>query len=188
MAAIVLIAINPNRQLAQARNTQRRTDINSIYKSLEQYLIDTGSYPIGTINGVSTPIGTTYVDVCSSTNPGTTCLNLNSLLSPQYIAAIPRDGQATAGISGYQIALNPSNNRISVRASNAEIAQVIVINPFAVSWSPLAASPALWLDANDSATITQSSGNVSQWADKSGNIRNATQGVGGISHKYQLMQ
>ncbi|MGA1047105.1 MAG: type II secretion system protein, partial [Minisyncoccia bacterium] len=36
LAAIVLVAINPNRQIAQARNAQRRSDINTIYKALEQ--------------------------------------------------------------------------------------------------------------------------------------------------------
>ena len=37
---------------------------------------------------------------------------------------------------------------------------------------------ALWLDAADTATITQSSGLVSQWNDKSGNARHATQATG----------
>ncbi|MGA1046934.1 MAG: prepilin-type N-terminal cleavage/methylation domain-containing protein, partial [Minisyncoccia bacterium] len=32
LAAIVLVAINPNRQIAQVRNAQRRSDINTIYK------------------------------------------------------------------------------------------------------------------------------------------------------------
>ena len=72
LAAIVLIAINPNRQLAQARNAQRRSDVSTIYKAIEQYLIETGSYPIGTINGVSTPLNNTYVDICASTSPSTT--------------------------------------------------------------------------------------------------------------------
>jgi len=43
-----------------------------------------------------------------------------------------------------------------------------------VNWDPSLISTALWLDANDSATITQSSSLVSQWNDKSGNIRHAT--------------
>jgi hypothetical protein len=38
--------------------------------------------------------------------------------------------------------------------------------------------PALWLDASDTATITESGGAVSQWDDKSGNGRNVTQGTG----------
>ena len=36
----------------------------------------------------------------------------------------------------------------------------------------------LWLDSSDSSTITETSGSVSQWNDKSGNGNNATQGVG----------
>jgi hypothetical protein len=42
-------------------------------------------------------------------------------------------------------------------------------------WSPAEISTALWLDAADTSTITESSGAVSQWNDKSGNGRNATQ-------------
>jgi hypothetical protein len=45
------------------------------------------------------------------------------------------------------------------------------------SFSPLDLSPALWLDASDTATITASLGSVSQWDDKSGNGRNVTQGT-----------
>jgi hypothetical protein len=44
-----------------------------------------------------------------------------------------------------------------------------------ISFSPLDLSPALWLDANDSSTITTVSGAVSEWRDKSGNNRHATQ-------------
>lgn len=43
------------------------------------------------------------------------------------------------------------------------------------TFSPLALQPFLWLDAADSATITSASGLVSQWSDKSGNTRHATQ-------------
>jgi hypothetical protein len=52
-----------------------------------------------------------------------------------------------------------------------------VLNRFA-TFSPLDLNPELWLDAADTATITESSGSVSQWDDKSGNGRNVTQGTG----------
>jgi hypothetical protein len=39
-------------------------------------------------------------------------------------------------------------------------------------------SPVVWLDAADTSTITESSGSVSQWNDKSGNGYNVTQGTG----------
>lgn len=43
-------------------------------------------------------------------------------------------------------------------------------------WTPAEIPTAVWLDASDPATITEVSGAVSQWDDKSGNARNATQG------------
>jgi len=45
-------------------------------------------------------------------------------------------------------------------------------------WSPADITTALWLDASDESTITASSGRISQWSDKSGNSRNATQATG----------
>lgn len=41
-------------------------------------------------------------------------------------------------------------------------------------WTPKLLTTALWFDASDSSTITQASGAVSQWNDKSGNARNLT--------------
>ena len=50
-----------------------------------------------------------------------------------------------------------------------------VVKPIITTFSPLSTSPGLWLDANDYSTFTFSSGtNISSWADKSGNARNAT--------------
>lgn len=43
------------------------------------------------------------------------------------------------------------------------------------NFSPLSLKPVVWLDASDTSTITSSSGNVSQWGDKSGNGYNFTQ-------------
>ncbi len=47
--------------------------------------------------------------------------------------------------------------------------------PGAVGWTPAQLSTALWLDAADAGTITLNGSTVSQWNDKSGNGRNATQ-------------
>jgi hypothetical protein len=54
---------------------------------------------------------------------------------------------------------------------------VIYINPyaFAAPWTPANITTALWVDANDSSTITESGGVVSQWDDKSGNARHLAQ-------------
>lgn len=53
-----------------------------------------------------------------------------------------------------------------------------LVNTAISSWgnfSPLALRPLVWLDAADTTTITSASGLVSQWSDKSGNARHATQ-------------
>ena len=46
---------------------------------------------------------------------------------------------------------------------------------FGVPWTPSRITTALWLDAADASTVTTVSGAVSQWNDKSGNGRHATQ-------------
>ena len=43
------------------------------------------------------------------------------------------------------------------------------------NWTPADIDTALWLDAADASTVITESGAVSQWNDKSGNNRNATQ-------------
>jgi len=46
----------------------------------------------------------------------------------------------------------------------------------AEAWTPAEIDTELWLDASDAGTVTQSSGAVSQWNDKSGNARHVSQG------------
>ena len=45
-------------------------------------------------------------------------------------------------------------------------------------WTPKDIETALWLDASDALTITESGGAVSQWDDKSGNTNHVTQVTG----------
>ncbi len=51
----------------------------------------------------------------------------------------------------------------------------VVRKSFGIRWTPADTTTALWLDENDTGTITKDGSNlVSQWNDKSGNSRNAT--------------
>jgi len=82
LAAIVLVAINPNRQIEAARNAQRRADINTITKAIQQYIIDNnGQYPAGIDTGAKA--------ICQTGNSPTGCVDLSSILVPTYIASIP---------------------------------------------------------------------------------------------------
>lgn len=63
---------------------------------------------------------------------------------------------------------------------------IIYINPyqFAAPWSPAEITPALWLDAADASTITESGGAVSQWDDKSGNNHHVIQATSAAQPTY----
>lgn len=98
LAAIVLVAINPNKQLAQVRNTQRQVDINTINKALEQILIDTGIYPEGITDNYQEvcATGSKSLEIPLTDNPGVDCTGKIDLriLIPTYIALMPRDPQS----------------------------------------------------------------------------------------------
>jgi len=54
------------------------------------------------------------------------------------------------------------------------------------TWTPSQISTALWLDAADSSTITLNGSTVSQWNDKSGNGRHATQTTAANQPTYSV--
>lgn len=64
-------------------------------------------------------------------------------------------------------------------AQQATVLSDLLIAQGALSFTPSSISGlSLWLDASDTATITQAGGAVSQWNDKSSNAANATQSTG----------
>ena len=88
LAAIVLVAINPTRQINQARQAGINSEENAIEKALQQFLIDTGSYP-SSIEGVQKEVCATGAEQVVG---GVTDCNGKAdlrVLIPDYIAAIP---------------------------------------------------------------------------------------------------
>jgi prepilin-type N-terminal cleavage/methylation domain-containing protein len=87
LASIVLVAINPTRQINQARQATINNDKNTIEKALQQRLIDTGSYPSSVIE--------TQREICKTGNEqigGSTACSVKADLRelvPDYVAAIP---------------------------------------------------------------------------------------------------
>lgn len=75
---------------------------------------------------------------------------------------------------------------IGKRSSPA--ARLITTNEWAVYvgslWTPASITTALWLDAADTTTVTESGGAVSEWRDKSGNARHFAQATAGNRPAY----
>ena len=119
LAGIVILAINPNKQLGDTRNSQRQADVNTILNAVYQYSIDNQG-------NVPDTITTTPTDICVS---GATCTNMVDLsvltTNGKYLVAIPKDPKTgTASDTGYQISQD-ANSRITVSAPGAEQSKTI---------------------------------------------------------------
>lgn len=118
LAAIVIVAINPTKQLGNARDAQRRSDVNTILNAVYQYAIDNnGTMPAGIPTG-------TALEVCvTSSASGSTQCNLGvdlDVLTGSYLVRIPSDPQATGTGTDYFIVRDATTNRITVSAPEAE--------------------------------------------------------------------
>ena len=108
LATIVLIAINPARQFAQARNTQRESHVTTILNAIGQNVADNKG--IFTCAGIGTNIP---VSPAAALNIGTGSGLVNlGCLSPTYIAAgIPVDPtNGTAADTEYTIQQDTAAN------------------------------------------------------------------------------
>ncbi len=115
LATIVLIAINPARQFAQARNTQRQSNINAILNAIGQHIADNkGIFTGGT---PSCPAITTATSSIMVGTAGVGELDL-SCLSPTYIPDLPKDPEATTADTLYDISVD-TDGRVTVCAPKA---------------------------------------------------------------------
>lgn len=93
LAAISVVAYTGVQ--ARARDSQRVQDIKAITTALEMYYLDNGGYPGGSCTaGEGCAINSGW----SNTNDGSWA-NLESVLVPDYISALPSDPSPTVGSS-----------------------------------------------------------------------------------------
>ncbi|MEO8785190.1 MAG: type II secretion system protein [Candidatus Saccharimonadales bacterium] len=119
LAGIVILAINPNKQLGDTRNAQRQADVNTILNATYQYSIDNqGNLP--------PTITTTPTDICITGATCTSMVDLSVLTTDgKYLVAMPKDPKtSTATDTGYQISQD-ANSRITVSAPGAEQSKTI---------------------------------------------------------------
>lgn len=123
LAGIVIIAVNPARQISQTNNAQRDSDVRAILDAVNQYAVDNRGVLPTAITSTATVIGSagTEVDICSD-------------LVPTYLSGMPFD-PTTSGASytdctsystGYTIAVD-ADGRVTVAAPDAELSETISV-------------------------------------------------------------
>lgn len=127
LAAVVIIAINPARQFAQARNTQRWSNVNAILNAVSQRLSDNkGVFETGCPAG-AIPTSTTLI--------ATSTYDIAQCLVPTYISTLPYDPTASGAMytstssynTGYYINKDATTGRIVVNSPTAELGETISV-------------------------------------------------------------
>lgn len=137
LAAIVLVAVNPGRQFAQARDTQRRSDIYSITNAIYQFAAEhdgnlpdtdgvdtTSNFPVAaTCIGTNTAAPDNCFDLAAATNAAGT-----EVIVPTYIADMAMDpSTGTAANTQYTIYVNPDGRIVATATGELVAGGVITV-------------------------------------------------------------
>lgn len=144
LAAIILVAVDPPKRFAQARDARRSGEVYSILNAILNYMSDnTGSVPTGldAVSATAQQIGTAGSGCNVGCSPaGTTlaaCLDLGASsvgLVDEYITSIPIDPKGTNGTQTYDSTRTgyyvnrTANNRVVVGACNPERVSTITVS------------------------------------------------------------
>ncbi|OGC51736.1 hypothetical protein A2W32_02810 [candidate division WWE3 bacterium RBG_16_37_10] len=118
LGTVVIVALNPVKRFADARNSRRWGDVNSILTAVHEYIVDNdGALP----TGLATSQAATELGTCG------TCDNLSTPLAP-YLKSIPTDPDGgTAANTGYFAEVN-ANNIITISSANAENSETVEVS------------------------------------------------------------
>lgn len=135
LATVVVVAINPARQFAQARNSQRVSNVTTILNAIGQNIAENRG--VFMCNGISFDIGgaSSTAGIIAS---GAVGHDLAPCLVPVYITALPVDPTGTSTCTTpmytdedsyntcYEVSRDAAG-RITVRAPSAELGEEIEV-------------------------------------------------------------
>ncbi|RJP44335.1 type II secretion system protein [Candidatus Parcubacteria bacterium] len=127
LAGVVVVALNPARQFAQARNTQRHSNISAILNAVGQNMADNN----GLFNCTSGSVPTSSTRMAT----GTGNYNIAPCVVPTYISLMPFDPSApgarytdnTDYDTAYFIMQSATSGRVTVNAPSAELGAIISV-------------------------------------------------------------
>ena len=119
---VAIVAINPQKNLADTRNSTRTADVNQILNAITQYAYQEGNSlsdfgPLTECSAGADRLGT-----------GAGALDLSTYLVDEYIVEIPQDPmQGSEADTGYTVCLTGAG-RVQVDAPYAENSEVISVS------------------------------------------------------------
>ena len=123
LAAVVIVALNPARQFAQARNTQRSANVNAILNAVWQRMVDNKGLWSSTCATATVTLPATATNI----GTGVGLINLEDCVVSTYLPSMVVDPSGgTATDTGYTIARDASG-RITVAAPGAELSVTISV-------------------------------------------------------------
>jgi len=124
LASVVIVALNPARQFAQARNTQRSANVNAILNAIGQNMADNR----GVWNCASGALPTSSQNMAATGG-----YNMYPCIVPTYISEMVGDpttgtnvASSSAYSSGYSV-VQDAAGRVTVSAPTAELSTVISV-------------------------------------------------------------
>ncbi|BCX15156.1 MAG: hypothetical protein KatS3mg097_048 [Candidatus Parcubacteria bacterium] len=129
LAGALIVAINPGRQLAKTRDTQRTNDVQSIASAISQLIIDkqTWNCPSSVNYSTSLPVVTVTI-IRNATETSTSTINLDCL-TPNFLPKIPVDPSETdanATQTRYTLTYSSSSMQTTICA-NGELKSTICV-------------------------------------------------------------
>ena len=131
LAVVVFVALDPVTRFADARNSRRWTDVNSILTAVHQFIVDNGgTLPAGLSSSMSiTQIGTAAsgCDTSCTNATASACVNLNGSLA-RYLKTLPTDPDSgTSQETGYYVVVN-ENNIVTVSSCTPENGETVEVS------------------------------------------------------------
>lgn len=118
LATVLIVAVNPAKQLQKSRDTGRKAALKTLQTALEQYYQDNGNYPVSATN----PCVSSYTTGCWMTTNSTPSNNLLGPYAASYIKAMPSDPSQ----NGSNCANGGGSHRILAYSSPAGGASYII--------------------------------------------------------------
>ena len=129
LAGVVIVALNPARQFAQARDTQRWSNINTYLNAIGQRMADNKGIWKTNCGTVDVPVTVELPTTAKAIGTGVDLTNLNACIVPTYVSTPlwdPKgtvascDVAASAADTGYTV-VKDANGRITIAAACAEV-------------------------------------------------------------------